>query len=214
LADGIAHQFLTGLPALVRRLRCYANGDFAGAATISNDLVDLEGEIGWLNSGDEDTTAEYALAAALRSCAQAETAVAGLHTKAEALVGITLAASAGALVAGNASLRVAHNPGFLRWVSFGLWAAVVLVLLISALYAFLATSTHYGGGLNIARLKCHGTIDSGYKRHEALVWHRNALRAMEAAARLGSDIFTSRRWLLCALILAILATVATVLRTA
>lgn len=210
----IVKQIGAGLPELRRRLGCYARGDFAGAAAVSTKLVDAEGEIPWLTDDDEDTAAEYALQASLRSFAQAETAAAGLQGKANALVGITLALSTTALAATSASLHVAHNPAFLQWLSFSLWCVVDLVLLCSTLYAFLATTTRYGSGLNVFRLRADVGNANGYKRQEAIVWHRGALRAMESATRLGNDIFTSRRWLLSALMVAFLATIATVTRTA
>ena len=209
----IGRQVKEGYPQLRRRLGCYASGDFEGAAAVTSQLVDAEGEIPWQNDGEEDVVAVYALDAALRSFSQAESATAGLQQKASSLVGITLAASAASLAATNAALRVAHNPGWLQWLSFALWCLVDLVLVVAALYAFLGTSVRYGSGLNLYRLERRGSMRNGYKRHEALVWHKGALKAMEAATRLGNDIFTSRRWLLSGLGFALLATIVTVTRT-
>jgi hypothetical protein len=192
---------------LLRRLLAYARGDFEAAAAVDAQLVKDEGEVAWLTPPVTHDIANYALQAARRSAEHAGDAAARLVDKAANLVTVVITALTAAVGFTGFVLASGHNS-CPKWVALALWFGTDLVLLSSAVNAFLATAESLGGGLNISRLSgADGDLPDALAREEALVWHRTALREMATGTRRGNDLFAARRLLLAGVALSVPAVV-------
>lgn len=183
----------------------YLLGRDAQAAAVSRDLLDNESQLDWMGPDPDDVLAKYALEAAIRSHSYAEASAKSVTDKASGLLTLIVGAFILAIGGTSLALHVQHNQAWVQAISVVLFCLLDLVLLLAALNAFLGTGVSRGGGVNLHRLAPESQQLAALMAKEAMAWHKGALMAMEDAGRRARDLFAARRWLLGALMIAIVA---------
>ena len=176
----------------------------------ATSVARLASPVPWLSDSTPVDVVSYALDAALRSVATAETALSGVAAKASSLLTLSVGLSVVALGGTGVALRIAHSIAGIRWLSFALFCLVDIALILASLYSFFASGLGYGGGLNIARLATSDTIDvKSLKLREIDAWHRAAIIAMSNLHTTVGQLYVGRRFVMVALIVALPAIIST-----
>ena len=190
-----------------RRLWAFLMGDMESAEQLA--LPD-ESPVPWLSESARGEVVSYALDAAIRSAATAESALSGVASKASSLLTLSIGLSVAALGGTGVALRTAHSIDGIRWLSFALFCLVDVALILASLYCFFASGLGYGGLLNIARLSTGNTVDvKSLKLREIDAWHRAAMIAMSNLHTTVGQLYVGRRFVMWALVIALPAIILT-----
>ncbi len=185
----------------VKRLFAFISGDQMKAEELNVDSYPM---VPWVfRARADERLATYAVEVASRSATFANEAVARIQEKASSTLSFTLTLIPVAGVAAGAALVIQDTAAWNRWTAFSLFAAVMVLLIVAALRAFLASGSVAAISVNLERLSADLVPKvAELKAAEADAWNASAALAMETATKKSADFFAARRLTIIALIIA------------
>ena len=184
-------------------------------AFLSGDLKVAEGlderpdypPVPWITaSATNEADATYALEAAIRSASDAASSMKAIQDKAASLLTIILGLFPLAIAGTVLVVPSGRGISWTRVTAFVLFAACDLCLIGAAVMAFLSAGLVLAGGSNLARFTSKpAPTAAALKAAEADAWYFAAGLAMWSGHRKATDLFTARRLVVAALVVALLA---------
>jgi hypothetical protein len=191
---------------VLARALAFLSGDFKVAEGL-DERPDYPA-VPWITaSATDEAAATYALEAAIRTASDAASSTKVIQDKAASFLTIILGLFPLAIAVTVLVVPSGRGISWTRVTAFVLFAACDLCLIGAAVMAFLSAGLVLTGGSNLAKFTSKpAPTAAALKAAEADAWYFAAELAMWSGHRKATDLFTARRLIVAALVVALLAT--------